>query len=192
MRNLLYTILVLIVVALIAYFSLSSSSDNSKTSNVSGNSEAQVAEIIGWRDIVLEDAVSGDTFSIADFKGKAVFLESFAVWCPTCLKQQKEVKKMREIENSDEIVHISIDTDPNEEINIIRDHAQENGFDWYYTVSPKEMTAILINEFSIEIVNAPSVPMILICPDQSAQLLKRGVKSPEFLLEEIERICVVS
>lgn len=192
MRNLLYTILVLIVIALVAYFFFSSPSDSSKTSNVSNNSEARVAEAIEWRDIILEDAVSGEKFSIADFKGKAVLFESFAVWCPTCLKQQKEVRKMREIENSDEIVHISIDTDPNEEISIVRDHAQDNGFDWYYAVSPKEMTVLLIDEFGIEIVNAPSVPMVLVCPDQSAQLLKRGVKSPEFLFEEIERICTVS
>ena len=44
-----------------------------------------------WMEIELTDVATGETFKIGDFKGKPILLESFAVWCPTCLAQQKEV-----------------------------------------------------------------------------------------------------
>ncbi|MBT7237631.1 redoxin family protein, partial [Candidatus Woesearchaeota archaeon] len=49
-----------------------------------------------WLDIELYDITSESNFKISDFAGKKVFIESFAVWCPTCTKQQKEIKKFHE------------------------------------------------------------------------------------------------
>ena len=65
-----------------------------------------------WMDIELTDVRTGQTFRISDFSGKPILLESFAVWCPTCLRQQNEIKKVKSSEG-DDIVHISLDTDPN-------------------------------------------------------------------------------
>jgi thiol-disulfide isomerase/thioredoxin len=139
-------------------------------------------------DIELTDVATGQKFKISDFKGKPVLLESFAVWCPTCTSQQREIKKLKEKEG-EAIVHISLDTDPNEDEAKVREHIQRNGFDWYYAVSPIELTTALIDEFGLTIVNAPSAPVILICPDQSTRFLKSGVKSADQLLAEIEKGC---
>ncbi len=141
-----------------------------------------------WMDIELTDVATGQRFKISDFKGKPVLLESFAVWCPTCTAQQKETKKLKQREG-EAIIHISLDTDPNEDEAKIREHLQRNGFDWFYAVSPIELTNALIDEFGIRIVSAPSVPMILICEDQSTRYLKRGVKSSDDLLSEIAKGC---
>jgi len=138
-----------------------------------------------WREFELEEVDSGQTFKISDFAGKTIFLESFAVWCPTCLKQQKEMKKIVD----ENIVHISLDTDPNESAAIVRDHKTENDLDWYFAVAPIEMTQLLIDEFGNKIVNAPAAPVVLICKDQSYRLLKRGVKDADELREEIEEGC---
>jgi len=64
-----------------------------------------------WMEIELTDVATGETFKVSDFKGKPILLESFAVWCPTCLAQQKEMKKVKQIEGEN-IIHISLDTDP--------------------------------------------------------------------------------
>jgi thiol-disulfide isomerase/thioredoxin len=136
-------------------------------------------------DIELTDVATGQTFKISDFKGKPVLLESFAVWCPTCLAQQKEIKKVKQSEG-DAIIHISLDTDPNEDADKIREHMERNGLDWYFVVAPIELTNALIDEFGLAVVNAPSAPVILISEDQSARLLRSGVKSADDLLSEIE------
>jgi thiol-disulfide isomerase/thioredoxin len=153
-----------------------------------GGSLSAQASTGDWRDIPLRDVISGETFRISDFKDQTVLLESFAVWCPTCTKQQKEVHKLHEQVGND-VISISLDVDPNEDEELVREHALANGFDWRYAVAPPELTRALIAEFGTAIVAAPSAPMILICPEEKARLLKRGVKKAARLQEEIQRGC---
>ncbi len=141
-----------------------------------------------WKDVSLTDVSTKETFKISDFKGKPILLESFAVWCPTCRKQQEKIKQLHE-ELGSSVISISLDTDPNEEESQVIEHQNRYGFDWLFAVSPVEVTQALIDEFSISVVNAPSAPVILICEDQSARLLKRGIKSAEELKQEIDKGC---
>ncbi|MBI4151777.1 TlpA family protein disulfide reductase, partial [Candidatus Woesearchaeota archaeon] len=143
---------------------------------------------VDWKTFPLKDVRSGKTFTISDFTGKIVLLESFAVWCPICTKQQKELQKFHE-EIGDLVISISLDTDPNEDEETVHRALQERGFDWRFAVSPPELTKILISEFGSVVVNAPSAPVILVCKDQTSRLLGRGVKDAEELKEEIERGC---
>jgi thiol-disulfide isomerase/thioredoxin len=145
-------------------------------------------EIIDWKEVELTDTITGDTFKISDFEGQTVMLETFAVWCPTCLQQQKEMEELAGIEPS--VIHISLDTDTNEDAELVKDHAERNGFDWYFAVAPIEMTESLIDEFGLGVVNAPSAPVILICNDQSTRLLDRGLKQTDELIMELEEGCL--
>jgi thiol-disulfide isomerase/thioredoxin len=110
-------------------------------------------------DIELTDVATGQTFRISDFEGRPVLLESFAVWCPTCLRQQIEIAEVKEKEG-DAVVHISLDTDPNEDEASVKEHIERNGLDWYFAVSPIELTNALVDEFGLEVVNAPSAPVV--------------------------------
>ncbi len=141
-----------------------------------------------WMDIELTDVRTGQTFRISDFSGKPILLESFAVWCPTCLRQQNEIKKVKSSEG-DDIVHISLDTDPNEDVNKVREHLDSYDFDWYFAVAPIELTNALVDDFGLSVVNAPSAPVILICDDQSSRMLRNGVKSADDLIDEIQKGC---
>jgi thiol-disulfide isomerase/thioredoxin len=138
-----------------------------------------------WMDTELTDVTTGQKFKISDFKGTPILLESFAVWCPTCLRQQKEIAELK-LSEGDAIIHISLDTDPNEDEAKVREHVERNGFDWYFAVAPIELTNALVEEFGLSVVNAPSAPVILISEDQSARLLRTGIKSADDLLSEIE------
>ena len=157
-----------------------------ETSN-SGNTISSSATL-DWKEVSIKDVNSGETFKVSDFKGKPILLESFAVWCPTCTKQQREIKKLHE-EVGDSVVSITLDTDPNEDEQKVIEHAQANGFDWRYAVSPPTLTQSLIDEFGVGVVNAPSAPVILICEDQSTRYLDRGVKSKEDLKSAIAQGC---
>jgi thiol-disulfide isomerase/thioredoxin len=147
-----------------------------------------IDESMDWRDVELTDSTTGETFRISDFEGKPVLLESFAVWCSTCLLQQKEIRKLQDDEN-DTTIHVSLDTDPNEDDSAVRAHQERNGFDWYFAVSPSNLTQKLIDEFGLSFVNAPTAPVVLICEDQSTRFLENGVKSAEELKQEIEVGC---
>lgn len=159
----------------------------------SGDSEETSIEVTSepagnWINFELKDVATGETFKISDFSDKPVLLESFAVWCPTCTRQQRVTKNLEE-EVGNSIVSISIDTDPNEDEARVQKHIDDNGFNWYYVVAPIEFTRSLIDQFGIDIVNAPSAPMVLICDGQKARQLGSGVKSVETLKLEVSLGC---
>jgi peroxiredoxin len=139
---------------------------------------------VDWRTITVTDVNTNTQYKVNDFKGKPIIIESFAVWCPKCTAQQKEVKELHELNK--EVISISLDTDPNEDESFVKEHAQKNGFDWRYSVAPREMTISLIDEFGTGVVNAPSTPVILICPDGTTNYLSRGSKKAEDLQEAIK------
>jgi len=141
-----------------------------------------------WMNVELKNIADGKTFKVSDFIGKPIFLESFAVWCPLCTEQQRKDEVLHKQEG-DRIVFISLDTDPNEDEQFVKDHIQRNGFTTLYAISPVDLTRDLIDVFGIGIVNAPSVPMILICEDGKFKKLKNGQKSNDYLLGEIEKGC---
>ena len=150
--------------------------------------ETEKVSAASWIDFELKDIATGKTFKISDFNNKPVLLESFAVWCPTCTKQQRIIKDLHK-EVGDSVVSISIDTDPNEDESRVLGHINNNGFNWYYAIAPVEMTKSLINQFGIGIVNAPAAPMVLICADGNVRKLGSGVKSVETLKIEISKGC---
>jgi len=137
-----------------------------------------------WADYELVDAVSGEVFRVADFAGQPILIESFAVWCSICLRQQREMKRLSELDGG-AVIHISLDTDPNEDLDKVRDHALRHEFTWLYAVSPIEMTDALIADFGLTVVNAPRAPVVFINSEGEAELLPNGVKTAEELAELI-------
>jgi thiol-disulfide isomerase/thioredoxin len=139
-----------------------------------------------WLNRELADSVTGETFTIGGFDVPVLF-ESFAVWCPKCKAQQEELKEFHTEPgfSEEEIISISLGTDPNEDAEQVKNHAESNGFDWRFAISPIEVTQDLIDEFGPGIVSAPSVPMVVVCPDQTFQKLDSGHKTIEELKEAV-------
>jgi thiol-disulfide isomerase/thioredoxin len=137
-----------------------------------------------WIDVDLKDVITGEIFRISDFD-RPVVLESFAAWCPTCKKQQDQIQRL--IDEGDNSVHISVNTDPNEDEARVVEHVNRYGYTWPFAVFPVDATESLVDEFGFGVVNAPRAPVILICPDGESRLLAAGVKSADDLREEIAK-----
>lgn len=158
------------------------------SSSPSPPSQIDSSPTVDWKTSPLVDVRTGETFTISDFTGKPILVESFAVWCPVCIKQQLEIKKLHE-EVGEAVVSISLDTDPNEDTAKVLEAVLDRGFTWRFAVSPAELTKTLIDEFGPAIVNAPIAPIILVCEDQSTRFLGRGTKDVEELKAELQRGC---
>jgi cytochrome oxidase Cu insertion factor (SCO1/SenC/PrrC family) len=185
MRYLLIGIMILSILVFGCVQETEVSDQNTLTNNQDTIPKTQSAS---WMNTELTDINTGKTFKINDFKGKPVLIESFAVWCTTCLQQQREIKKFIETD-SDSVVHVSIDTDPNEDKSNVQGHIDLHGFDWYFAISPVNMTQELIDEYGLSFVNAPSAPVLLVCSDQTTRFLRSGVKSADDLSSEIKKGC---
>ena len=155
------------------------------TENQEENQEVELVQEASWTDETLTD-INGESFQISDFAGQHVYVESFAVWCPNCKKQQQTVTEFHDVDS--EAITIAVNTDANEDENLVRDYVSENGFTSRYVVASSEFTNTLIAEFGTGIVSAPSVPMIHICPDGNAVLMDRGQKSIEDL-QQVQTRC---
>jgi thiol-disulfide isomerase/thioredoxin len=198
-KGMIIGIIIFIVVVVLFFAVILARQDkdtNSGTSGVGSGSGSNSGVTTGgqvltgeWLNLELTDIRTDETFKISDFIGKPILIETFAVWCPTCTKQQRNIKELHE-EVGDSVISISLDTDPNEDAEIVRNHVEENGFDWRYAISPEAMTLTLVDEFKSGIVSAPSAPMILICADGEYRKLGGfGARSAEKLKDEIAAGC---
>jgi len=189
-NKIIITIIVIVVLAVLVYFVAGSSSFINTGGSSKGSASAPgLGEIPTWMNFELTDVRTGETFKITDFQGEPILLETFAVWCPTCTAQQQQIKGLHN-EVGDDVVSISIDTDPSEDADKIIAHTNANGFTWYYAISPIEMTQSLISDFGNSIISAPSAPMVLICEDLSYRKLGGfGVRSVDKLKQEIAAGC---
>ena len=181
-------IAVLILVFLFLYGCSSQVEAPQNTPILQVQDDTQTPNTPNWHNIQLEDVNTGETYTIKELNDKPILLESFAVWCPKCTQQQREIKKFHE-EVGDSVISIGLNTDPNEDKNTVLKHTQSNGFNWIYSISPSELTSELINEFDLGIIYAPSVPVVLICEDGNSYFLDGGFKSVEKLKTSINEKC---
>jgi len=137
-----------------------------------------------WEEVELTDINSGETYTVTELE-KPVLVETFAVWCPTCTKQQREIKSLHDQSN---VTSVSLNVDSNEDEQQVKRHTQENGFDWRYSISPPELTRMLVSEYGTSIANPPSAPAVLVCENGSRRL-PNGVKPVSKLQEEISKGC---
>ena len=130
-----------------------------------------------WFNFKMTDVRTGQVFSINDFSGKVVLLETMAEWCGTCLKQQNEVKKLQGLTgNTRDLVHISLDVDLHEDAATLKEYANTYGFDWYFVIPSLEIDRAISNLYSSEFMNPPFAPMLFIDRQGGVYSLPWGVK----------------
>ena len=140
-----------------------------------------------WFKAELTNARTGETFTIADFKGKVVLVETLAMWCSNCLKQQGQVQALHDLLGErDDFVSLGVDIDPNENAAALQAYIDKNGFDWLYTVAPTEVSREIGQLYGDQFLNPPSTPMLIIDRHGEAHPLPFGIKSAESLLEALQ------
>jgi thiol-disulfide isomerase/thioredoxin len=141
-----------------------------------------------WLDYQFTDATSGEPFSISGFKGKVVLVETMAMWCSNCMKQQIQVKELHSLLGErDDFIGIGIDVDPNEDLVRLANYVEKNGFHWLYGVAPAEVLAGIQDSLGGQFLNPPSTPIVLFDKDGLAHPLPFGLKSASDLLSFVEQ-----
>ncbi len=133
-----------------------------------------------WLGVKMTDVLTGETFSMNDFSGKVVLVETMAEWCATCILQQIEVRKIQGLAGaSPDLVHVSLDTDLNEDAATLKEYAKSYGFDWYFAISPLEVDREFANLYTPEFMNPPLAPMLFIDRQGGIHSLPYGLKKAE-------------
>jgi thiol-disulfide isomerase/thioredoxin len=140
-----------------------------------------------WFSASLTDVRSGETFTISDLRGKVVLVETMAMWCSNCLKQQIQVLELHSlISERDDFISLGLDIDPNEVDEALQSYTDKNGFYWRYAVSPADVSREIGQLYGDQFLNPPSTPMLIIDRHGQAHPLPFGIKNAQSLLAALE------
>jgi thiol-disulfide isomerase/thioredoxin len=136
-----------------------------------------------WAHVDLTDVATGETFRIADLAGRAVIVETMAIWCANCRAQQGEVYRALDELDPARVAYVLLDVDPNETGESLARYRTDNGFTGTYAIAGREVARALAQQFGDQVLNPPSTPMILIGSDGTVTLTGFGHKSAEAVVE---------
>jgi len=140
-----------------------------------------------WFDMELIDVQTGETFTMNDYAGKVILLETMAIWCPNCTMQGNEVRNLHEaLGNPDDLISVSLDVDINEDNAALKEYAYGFGFDWHFATAPLEVARALGNLYTAQYLNPPLAPMLIIDRDGNVHHLEYGIKDAETLQKAVE------
>jgi thiol-disulfide isomerase/thioredoxin len=134
--------------------------------------------------VELVDVRSGETFTLGGLAfEKPVLVEAMAVWCTTCLAQQREVVDAHE---AADFHSVGIDVDPNERAEDLAEYAEREGFDWRFAMADAQLVRLLTEQFGFAVTNPPSTPTFVITANGGVRALEFGrVRSAEELVAEL-------
>jgi hypothetical protein len=129
-----------------------------------------------WRTTELTDVRTGEVFSVNRYSDRPVFIQTFTITCPVCMKQQEEITRL-EAGGTIPFVLIGLDIDPNGDAGSLLRYTEQKGYTGRYARSPPVMTRSLLDRFGMTVLSPAQAPLILVCPDGTAGLLSPGIKS---------------
>lgn len=82
-------------------------SDNSNSSATVSQPEEQKINLIKDYDFTLED-LDGNMVSLSDFKGKKIFINFWATWCPPCKAEMPDIEKLYQETKDGDLVILAV------------------------------------------------------------------------------------
>lgn len=139
-----------------------------------------------WYGASLTNVQTGEAFTVNGFRGKVILVETMAVWCSTCYKQQLQVQSLHtSLGGRDDFASLALDTDPNEDASQLKSYSESNGFSWTYAIAPVEVAREISDLYGAQFLNPPSAPMLIIDRKGVAHPLPFGIKSMDDLLDAL-------
>ena len=153
----------------------------------------ETADIPLWFSAQLTNVRNGENFTIDSFKGKVVLVETLAMWCPNCKKQQEQVVALHEMLGMNkDLVSVGLDVDKNEKQADLKTYTESNGFDWIYAVAPAEVAREIGNLYGQQFLNVSSTPILVIDRSGKVHPMPFGIKSADDLKRFIDPFLVES
>jgi peroxiredoxin len=131
------------------------------------------------------DARTGETFTLADFAGKTVFIEPMATWCTNCRRQIPNAEAARQQLDPDQYVFIGLSVAENVDNATLAEYVDAQGWNFTFAVASAELTQGLIDTFGRTVVTPPSTPHFIIRPDGTLSEIQTGTHTAEDLIAEL-------
>jgi thiol-disulfide isomerase/thioredoxin len=119
------------------------SRENSNTASVKSNSSSSTdvnKEVLKVQanDFKLQD-LSGKNVSLSDFKGKKVFLNFWATWCPPCRGEMPDIEKLYDETKNSDLVILAINI--GEDRDTVQSFLKSNNYNFNVLLDIRQSTA---------------------------------------------------
>ncbi|GAB1421903.1 hypothetical protein MASR2M15_21000 [Anaerolineales bacterium] len=170
-------LLIMLSLALAACSSPGSEPTETTTSNdqTTASKRSETFTAAPFADLTLTNAISGKTFTFADFAGKTVYVHPMAQWCTNCRNSQRRLRDevLPILGENKDIVFVSLDIEFSTSESLAN-YANDERFDWVFAVVSPEFQEQLIDTFGRSVIVAPGQPHFIIRPDGSYTELLTG------------------
>jgi thiol-disulfide isomerase/thioredoxin len=103
----------------------------------------EAMDLPAWQTLPLIDVRTGESFTLADYAGKALFVEPMATWCPNCRSQLGTVKTAVANANPDQAAFLALSVEAGLDASALAAYADQNEFGWRFAVATPEMLQAL-------------------------------------------------
>jgi hypothetical protein len=115
-----------------------------------------------WATTALNEVSSGQAFTIAGLAGRTIFVEAMAIWCTKCREQQFRFRDALARLDPATVAYVVLTVDPSETANELARYKRDRAFVGMYAVAGRNVSAALEQEFGSNVLNPPTVPLILV------------------------------
>ena len=91
-------------------------------------------EVKGTPDFTLKD-LKGQAVTLSSFKGKIVFLNFWATWCPPCKKEMPSIEKLHKKYGGEDFVVLAVAIDTKGE-KLVRPYIENKGYTFTVLLDP--------------------------------------------------------
>lgn len=141
-------------------------------------------ELAVWQTTAMTD-VNGESFTVADFIGRPVLVETFATWCKNC-REQLGATQAAAAELGDDAVVLALSVETDLSSGDVADYAADNGFsDIRFAVMTPEALAAFVDAFGNTVANPPSTPKIVVDSMGQAGEVSTGGESTDSLVQQL-------
>ena len=151
-----------------------------------GLEEVMNPDAPAWQTLALTNARTGESFTLADFAGKTVFVEPMATWCTNCRRQLSNVRDARSQLAADDVVFVGLSVETAIADATLASYANDAGFDWLFAVVTPELLREMAGEFGQTIANPPATPHFIIRADGTTTELVTGIEPTGQIVAQIE------
>src|SRR5215203_4808649 len=123
-------ILLIEVVVVVATIALVGCWPEADTASGSLNTNRQVRVGSLAPDFELRDVKTGEVVKLSEMRGKPVWVNFWATWCPACKEEMAEIQRYYERYKGDGLVVIGVNVQESE--SKVREFVGQGGYDWSF------------------------------------------------------------
>ncbi len=147
---------------------------------------ASPTDLPAWQQLALTNSRTGESFTLADFAGRTIFIEPMATWCSNCRQQLTNVRDATTQFQDDEVVFIGLSVETNIDDETLAQYANGSDFDWLFVVATPDLLKGLSEEFGRAVLIPPSTPHFIIRADGTTTELITGIEPAGQIISQIK------